>query len=235
MTPLVQSLLLTIEALLTLVILALLAGFSPSLYVIHASVASKSTRTKNNTLAIALGVIIALALLLTLFQFFNLDTLLDVVGSTINALIMSTIVNLLVGAACIYGGAHYITHRTSLIYSPRVTVRRTWPLVSFGFLKTLLSVSGITATFLGGNLIATISPNLLARTLLTTGYLITAALPFLVITHLLAHHPDKVHVVSSRLAAVSKKLPYRYILGVAMITAGAIILVVQLITLWINY
>ena len=235
MTPLVQSLWLTVETILALVILALFAGFSPSLYLTQVGVSSKSTDTSNRTQAIALGVIIALALLLVLFQFFNLETLLDVVGSTVNALIMSTAVNLLVGMTCVYGGIRYLSQRTSRIRSPRISVRHAWPLLSFGFLKTLLSVSGITATFLGGNLIAAVSPNLVARTFLTAGFLVAAALPFLVIAHLLARYPDKVRSAFNSLVALSKKLSSRHIIGITMVAGGGIILVLQLVTFWTNY
>lgn len=218
-----------IETVFALTILGLAASFSPTLYVAQAGASAKSRKVLRKAYAPLIGVVIALVLLLVIFQFLHLNTLVAVIGSTASALLVSTAVNVLVGAACIYGGVRLMEGTDNL---PRPVGGKTsgdTALIWLGFVRTFFSVSGLTATFLGANLIAETKTGLFVQSCLTVFFLIVACTPFLAAAYLALRLPGSVSALFAAAGQMAKRLRYRYYVGVAAVLFGLIIIAAQIV------
>lgn len=228
MATVVHSVWVFIETILALGFLALAAGFSPTLYAAQVGSSSKSVRPVRQARALVTGVAAAIAVMLLLFQFFHLETLLHIAGSTVSAFAMSTAVNLLVGAACIYGGLRYGRSRRSEKPLP-TTTRSTYALFSFGFVRTLLSLSGLTATFIGANLIAETDGGLIVHVVLTAFFLAIAVMPFVGIMFLMVRQPERIRTLLDLVRQFTGRLPYRIIISTAAVIFGCGVILFQML------
>lgn len=214
------------ETLVTITLLALAASFSPILYLSQAKVAS-NPQEAHRTWAIGVGVVGAVGLLLITFQFLSLETLLSLVESTTSALLLNTITYMFVGSVCIYAGLRYRLStdvdraRPQPSYSPA-------GLVGFGFSKTALSVSGLTATFLAGNLVAHASSGIVTRVLFTAIFLFVSLVPFLWITHLISRDHARITQLVRRTSTYLRSPSYRSRAGSILIAVGVSIIVLRL-------
>jgi cytochrome c biogenesis protein CcdA len=189
------------------------------LYVAHASLVSVHASHRRKAIAVILGVLAALVVLLVLFQFLHLETLITFVGSATNAIILNTTANLLVGAACIYGGLYY--RRTPARTKDRHTTRRhAWGAIGLGLTKTLLSLSGITATFMAGNIISNVSHGFLGHLVLSTLFLVTAIIPFLMLGHLVRRYPKRIQLLIDTADKIVSTQTYRNSISALMICIG---------------
>lgn len=100
--------------LLELAPLALAASFSPTLYADQASASSKQHVAYRHAYAPLFGVLNAIVFMLVIFRFLHLDTLVFLLGSVVSALILSSLVAIAVGTACIYGGLRLIMNRNRI-------------------------------------------------------------------------------------------------------------------------
>lgn len=214
-----------VETLLALTLLAGTAGFSITLYATQAGIAATPRRSR----ALIAGVAAAIVCMLGLFQLLHVDTLISMLDSTARALAVNAIVNTAVGAACLYGGMRYLTAG-----QPR-TVRATpshtaaYGLIGFAFLRTFVSLSGLTATFIGGNLISEVSPGIGTHLFLTVLFVAAAIAPLAGIAWLARRYPTLTHRVSGMLRTVLRRVPYRTIIGYSAAVFGGVLIVFQLI------
>src|ERR1700712_570755 len=111
-----DSIWLFISAIIAVIVLGFIAGFSPTLYITQIGVASASKRARSLMIALMIGVLIGIILLTILFQFFQLDTLRTVIDSAISALFVSVIFNILLGAAFVVAGFWYINKKPNRIH-----------------------------------------------------------------------------------------------------------------------
>ena len=234
MVPFVDSLFLFITSLIAVAILGLVAGFSPTLYIAQVTVAAKPSRTVPYTIGLMAGVLGAIILLMLLFQVFQLDTLITFIDSTVSALLLSVTFNVLVGSALIIGGFWYIQSRDASAKTNTAATSAAkskggiGALVSLGFIRTLTSISGLTATFIAGGIIGSSNPVPLER-LITTGVFLAATIvPFAVIIILLRRNPKQLTALTSRLRGSLKRFNYRLVAGVASVVLGSCIIVFNL-------
>lgn len=100
-----------VSTLISVAILGIAAGFSPTLYVAQIAIAAKSKRPTAYAVSIMGGVLAAILLLIILFQTFHLDTLLRIIDASIKAITVSVIFNLVVGGIFLMGGVWYLRHQ----------------------------------------------------------------------------------------------------------------------------
>lgn len=227
MEVIISPLLVAVETIVIVTLLALIAGFSPTLYLTQVSRASHTTRSRHDAQLLITGVASALVVLLLLFQFLHLDTLLHILGSTVSALAVSTLVNIVVGSICIYGGICYLNRQRDT--SPLPSARSSSALIGFAFFRTILSVSGITATFLGANLIAEASPGIVIRIVLTCIFLVVAIMPFLAIMLAMSRQPATLRTIRAKVRLIGDKVPYQTIAGGGAIVVGTIVIILQVV------
>ncbi len=219
-----------IETLVALGALALAASFSPILYAAQLRTAYKSHRLLRNAYAPVVGAIAAIITMLVIFQFLSLDTLVHIIGSTIGALIVSTSVAMLVGFACIYGGVRFMRQQDKAVpKTDTISTKSSSALIGFGFARTFFSVSGLSAAFLGANLIAETGHGLLVQSVLTGFFLVVAAIPFVTIAYLVARLPASVISLARSTKRIATQIQYRYYIGVLFIAVGSGIVVFQTI------
>lgn len=234
MVPFIDSLFLFVAALIALVLLGVVAGFSPTLYIAQISVGSKPKRILPYTIGLMAGVLAAVIFLLLLFQVFQLDTLVTIIDSTVSALLLSVGFNILVGTGLIVGGLWYIrSHKESPkpLKEAGTTARSKAgisAMVSLGFIRTLTSISGLTATFIAGGLISSGNPLLLERTLMTLVFLAASIVPFAGIIVLLKRNPGRLVTLTDRLKEIVRRVNYRLIAGVAAVILGTSIIIFNL-------
>jgi hypothetical protein len=186
-------------------------------------------RTRSQALTI--GVIIALMSLLGLFYVFQLDTLLSLIGQTIHALIVNTIVVMSIASISIYSGIRVIRHaHTPRSAIPKPSHARPELFLSIGFVRTCISASGITATFLAATFITDV-PHILPRLVLYIYFICTGALPFIAIIYLARAHPERISKLRSRLQTRANLPQTRLVIGYAMVACGVGILIYRLLTL----
>lgn len=124
--------------LLELAPLALAASFSPTLYAAQASASSKQHVAYRHAYAPLFGVLNAIVFMLVIFRFLHLDTLVFLLGSVVSALILSSLVAIAVGTACIYGGLRLIMNRNRIrVKRPSHMAGNSVALMWAGFLRTL--------------------------------------------------------------------------------------------------
>ncbi|MCD8561612.1 hypothetical protein LRY29_00875 [Candidatus Saccharibacteria bacterium] len=105
-----DSLWLLASLLFILIILGLVAGFSPTLYAAQVGSGTDSRIGRHSMFGLMAGVLLAAIFLSVLFQFFQLSTLVLFINSTVHALLVNAGFNLLVGMGLIGGGFWYLRH-----------------------------------------------------------------------------------------------------------------------------
>lgn len=233
MVPFVDSLFIFITSLVAVAILGLIAGFSPTLYIAQITVAAKKQRALPYTIGLMSGVLGAIIVLLLLFQVFQLDTLITFIDSTVSALVVSVSFNIIVGCALIVGGLWYIRSRedTAKENRDKATARGSGgisALVGLGFVRTLTSISGLTATFIASGIIGSTNPVILERILTSGVFLAATIVPFAGIIILLRRNPKKLTTATARVRALLKRANYRLVAGVAAVLLGGSIIVFNL-------
>lgn len=226
-------LILFIIALVSIVIAGLIAGFSPTLYIAQAAISMHADKkgAKHYTYMIIGGVLLAIVLLLVFFQTINLDTLLSVIDSSVDALFVSVSFNAVVGLLFIFGGMMYIRSRkTEKTYetSTKKKAKKAGGMSAafgLGLTKTFLSISGVTAVFIGGNIIASTANTFVDHIIYTLVFLAAAVAPFLVMLYFIQNSPQKLQGVIDSVKNRMTKVNYRLTVGVAAIILGAAILI----------
>lgn len=227
MVNFVDTIWLLIGGIIVTIVLGIIAGFSPTLYMTQIGIGgAKSKGALPYMIAIMIGVVLALVVLTILFQFFHLNTLIEFIDTTVNALLVSVVFNILIGLAMIGGGMWYLRHR-DLEAKPLSSFKKSGyaALVSFGFLRTFISITGVTATFIASNVIAEASPGILLRIILTFIFLAASIVPFVAIVFLLKSNPTQMTALVDRVKSLLKKLNYRPVIGVGAILFGSSIVI----------
>ncbi|MGY4893725.1 MAG: hypothetical protein ACO1N2_03480 [Candidatus Saccharimonadota bacterium] len=236
MVPFIDSLFLFIAALIAVAVLGIIAGFSPTLYIAQVSIGSKPKRIIPYTIGLMAGVLGAVIFLMLLFQVFQLDTLVSIIDSTVSALLLSVGFNIVVGTGLIVGGLWYIRSRKEspkpLKETRAAAAARSkagiGAIVSLGFIRTLTSISGLTATFIASGLISSGNPLLLERSLMTLVFLAASIVPFAGIIVLLKRSPERLTKLTGRLKELMHRINYRLIAGVAAVILGSSIIIFNL-------
>jgi len=213
------------------VILGIIAGFSPTLYITQVGIGVKNKKVPY-MISIMIGVVGALIVLTVLFQFFQLNTLIQYIDETVRALLLSVVFNILIGAAMIVGGVWYIKHRNHdpEVKSPKKIKKAGYAaLISFGFLRTFLSITGISSTFVASNVIAEASPGIITRIVSTIMFLAASILPFVAIIFLLKSNPEKLDTVVDFIKKMLNKFNYRPVIGVIAILFGSSIVIINVL------
>lgn len=231
MDAIVNIFILFILGIIAVIILGLVAGFSPTLYL--AQVTTAALKKKNNyktTVSLAAGVVAATVILLVLFQIFSLSSLLDIIDSTVRALLVSVVFNIVVGLLFIFGGLRYLhTSDAKNAYdaSPKSIkkYKGTSALFGFGFIKTSISISGVTAIFVGGNIIASASGGFLERIILTLIFLAASIAPFFALLYFLDRKPEQLTSIVNKVKIQLSKFNYRTTVGVASVILGGAIVI----------
>lgn len=212
------------------IVLGLIAGFSPTLYMTQMGIGAQVKRALPYMISIMIGVITALIVLTILFQFFHLNTLIEFIDETVDAILVSVIFNILIGTTLIIGGIWYLNHRDPETKSPKPLKKSSYAaLIGFGFLRTFVSITGIVATFIASNVIAEASPGLLLRIILTLIFLAASIIPFVAIIIFLNTHPERVSTVTARVKNFLKRLNYRPVIGVGAILFGSSIVIYNIL------
>lgn len=213
-----------------LVLLALAASFSPTLYIAQASSSSKRQASSYKTYAPLVGVLSALVLMLVIFRFMHLDALVLVLGSVFGALIVSTMVAIVVGIVCVYGGLRLIKNRHfSSVSKPHSTVGNSGALMWAGFLRTFFSLSGQTATFLAVSAVAATGVNLLLQAIFIFMFLLVSSAPFFAVGYLTSRSPDSIEASLAMVNRVTKQPRYRTYVGIVAIVLGVLIILAQVL------
>jgi hypothetical protein len=225
MLSVVDELWLLLGGVIVTIILGLAAGMSPTLYITQLSTGSKAKKT-SRVLAVMSGVLVALIVLTVFFQLFHLNTLLGFISPTVNALFMSVLFNVFIGGCLIGGGIWYLRHReddTKPLHNYEATTPASF--AGVGFLRTFLSITGVTATFIASNLIAEVSAGASTRALLSIVFLLAAITPFIAVLALHKSNSDLLITYSNKLKIALKRLNYRPVLGVGAILFGSSIVI----------
>ena len=230
-TDIISGLFIFISTLISVSILGLVAGFSPTLYVAQIAMTSKSKRPFAYTIALMSGVLFAILLLIILFQTFHLDTLLSIIDTTVRAVTVSVVFNLLVGAGFIWGGVWYLRHQRIPKSPTKKHTRHTGGILSMcslGFTRTFISVSGVTATYIAGNIIANISIGVVEHIIYTLVFFAASIVPFFGIIIYMQKNPERLIGLTNRLRVLLHKSNYRLIVGVGAIILGGSIVIFNL-------
>lgn len=231
MVDIADTIWLLIGGIIVTIILGLLAGFSPTLYMTQIGIGAQIKRNLPYMISIMIGVIVALVILTILFQFFHLNTLIEFIDTTIQALLVSVLFNVMIGTALIIGGIWYVRYEGPDTPKPPQPHKKSGyaALISFGFFRTFVSISGVTATFIASNVIAEASPGIVLRIVLTLIFLAAAIVPFVGIIFLLKLNPDRLTSTTNSIKILLKKLNYRPVIGVGAILFGSGIVIYNIL------
>ena len=224
-------LILFIIGVLAVILLGLAAGFSPTLYIAQVATAALKKKAQYKiTISIASGVLAATIILLILFQIFSLSSLLTIIDSTVRALLVSAVFNIIVGLLFIFGGLRYLhTSDVKKAYTADSKsikkYRGTGALFGFGFVKTFLSISGVTAIYIGGNIIASTSVALIERVVFTVVFLAASIAPFFGLLYFLQRKPEQLSSMVDRIKMKLSKLNYRTTVGYGSVILGGAIVI----------
>lgn len=227
MLEFINSLWLFISAIISLVLLGIIAGFSPTLYIAQIGISAASKRARSLMIALMAGVILGIILLGVLFQFFQLDTLHSFIDSTVNALFVSVIFNILIGTVFIGAGFWYINKKPNRIKEDKKVTAKSgyWALISLGFFRTFASITGATATFLASGIILDVRAGIVSWLVLTAVFLAAVIAPFAFILIVMDRHPDRVQTALGWFKSQLFKYNYKLIIGVAAILIGSAIII----------
>jgi cytochrome c biogenesis protein CcdA len=232
MAELLNLIIVFIASLIALAVLGLIAGFSPTLYIAQVAVAAKSAKGIAYSIAIMAGVVTAILLLIVLFQTIHLDTLLTFIDTSVRALTVSVIFNILVGGALIFGGTRYLHHREIPKPNPKkLKAKQAGDIAGIfglGFARTFVSISGVTATYIAGNVIADVSQGIIERLIYTLLFLVATVVPFAVIIALMRKNPDSLTSITDKVRSWLHRFNYRLIGGVTAIIFGSSIVVINI-------
>lgn len=240
MADLLQHLLTVLHTGIAVVILGIVASFSPMLYTTHIATLSTNKKHKMYSAALMGGVTLALIGLIITFQIIQVSTLEAIISSTSKAIIVGVTSNVLIGLAFIAGGTWYLTNPQRKPKASSIQLEShgtTSPLVfiSLGFVRTFMTVSGVGATYLAATAIADQGPHLLIQSLLTVIFLLSALIPFAVIALIVRHHRSSMTRLLNSTKLLLKKLNYQKVIAIAAITFGtAIVIINGLSALFIN-
>ncbi len=231
MLEFIDSLWLLISAILSMVVLGIIAGFSPTLYVTQIGVATTSKRARALMISLMIGVLLGIILLSILFQFFQLETLRTFIDSTLSALFVSVIFNIIIGTTFVIMGFWYINKKPNRIDGDeRPTAKSSyWALISLGFFRTFVSISGATATFLASGIISDARTNIVSWLILTAVFLASTVAPFVVILITMKRSPERIKSLLAWLKAQLVRYNYKLVIGVAAILIGSAIIIFNLL------
>ena len=227
MLQFIDSLWAFIGAVLAMILLGVIASFSPTLYVTQIGISATSKKARSLMIALMIGVVLGLLLLSILFQFFQLDTLRSIIDSSISALVVSVVFNILLGAAFIIAGFWYINKKPNRIDSEEKSLAKAGygGLVSLGFFRTFVSISGATATFFASGIISDEQAGFITHLLLTAIFVAAAVAPFLLILVTMKRYPARVEHVLEWLKAQLVRFNYKLIIGATGILVGSAIII----------
>lgn len=231
MLELIDSIWTFIGALITLIILGLIAGFSPTLYATQVGIAATSKRAQSLMIALMIGVLLGIVVLTIFFQFFQVETLRHIIDSTLKAVYVSAIFNIIIGAAFIAGGFWYIHKKPNRIaHDNKVALKSGyWALISLGFFRTFVSVSGATAIFLASTLASSSNPEIVIRLIFIAVFLAASIAPFVLILITMRQQPDKIQVLIDWFKSLLHKFDYKLFIGMTAILAGSSIVIFNLL------
>jgi len=233
MLEFIDSLWVFVSAIIAMILLGMVAGFSPTLYITQIGIASKAKRARSLMLSLMAGVLLAIIVLSILFQFFQPDSLHNFIDSDPSALLVSTIFNIVIGVIFILGGLWYINKKPNRINkSEKPTSKSSYvALVSLGFFRTFASISGATATFFASGIISGAKVDIIGRLFLTATFLATTLAPFVIILIVMKRHPSKVERVLDFLKAQLHKFNYKLIIGVGAVLLGSGIIIFNILNI----
>lgn len=230
MDQIASILILFVFTLFGVILLGIVAGSSPTLYLAEAVQSQKVKKSRGHLYALISGVLLALVILLIIFQLFNLTNLLNTLGSSLDALLISVAFNILIGLLFVFGGLRYVSSRNlkPAYETDARQIRKVGNLSAFfgfGFAKTFLSISGATAVFIAGNMIAGTTSTFAERTILTAAFLAATLVPFLVVLNMAQKNPDQLVSIVNKAKSGLDQVNYRMTVGViAIIFGGAIVI-----------
>lgn len=231
MLEFVDSIWLFICAIIAMVLLGLIAGFSPTLYVTQIGVSTSSKRARALMISLMIGVLLGIILLSVLFQVFQLDSLQALFNSSTNVNYLSSAFNILIAVVFIIGGLWYINNKPNHISNTKGVQTKigSLGLIGFGFLRTFVSISGATATFLASNVIGDTHVGILSRVLLTIIFLASTIAPFALILITMNRHPENVRLVLAWSKVQLSRFNYKYLIGAAAILIGSAIIIFNIL------
>lgn len=228
-TELIGAIWAIIATLVVTIVLALIAGFSPTLYAVQLGIA-KSEKYQPYALALMLGVIASFITLLFLFQFFQPEILISFISSTVDAFFVSKSFNIFIGAILIGGGVWYIRHKRTLRVKKNSFEKAGLATIfSIGYLRSITSLSGIIATFIASNIINEVSGILGLTILFTVLFLIVSVIPFAVLMILTNRHPKQLEKILDLIKGLFKHGNMRLFGGISAVVIGAGIIVLNII------
>ena len=227
MLELVDSLWLFFSAVIAMIILGLVAGFSPTLYITQIGIASTAKRARWLMISLMAGVLMGIIFLSVFFQFFQLDNLRTFIDKDPYALIVSVVFHAIIGAAFIAGGLWYVNKKPNRIKEDKKTVSKSRyiALVSLGFFRTFASVSGAAATFFASGIISSANTDIATRIILTIIFLAATITPFVLIIGALKRYPKKIERVLEWLKVQLHRFNYKLIIGVGAVLIGSGIII----------
>lgn len=227
----IYTLVVFISTLISVSVLGLVAGFSPTLYVSQVAITSHARRPVAYAASLMSGVLAAVLVLILLFQVIQLDTLITIINSTIHAITLSVVFNVLVGVGFVVGGTLYLRHKEVLKAPKPTKAKQTGGLISvfsLGFVRTFISITGVTATFFAGNIISNVSLSLVERLIYTLVFFGAAIVPFIGIVIFMKKSPERILKATNQFRAWLRRINFRLIAGVGAIILGSSILVFNL-------
>ena len=227
----IYTLVVFISTLISVSVLGLVAGFSPTLYVAQVAITSKTKQPVAYAASLMSGVLAAVLVLILLFQVIQLDSLILIINSTVNAITLSVAFNMMVGAGFIVAGAVYLKHKEVLKAPKPSKAKQTGGIVSvfsLGFVRTFVSITGVTAIFFAGNIISNVSINLVERIVYTLVFFGAAIVPFIGIVIYMKKSPERILIATNKFRLWLQRINFRLIAGVGAIILGSSILVFNL-------
>lgn len=227
MPDLFSTIIVFILTLVGIILLGFVAGLSPSLHIAQTDDPLKKEKFPYLT-AFATGVLFALLALVVLFQTIQLDTLLQSITSPVQAVILSVVLNILIGVGLIIGGFWYINHRSASkpdIVIPGLNSTSFIGTAAFGFMRTFVSISGVIAAYLAGNAIASASVAVSEQVVYTAIFMTAAIYPLATLGILIKRRSARLEVLIERLQLTLLRVNYRLTIGAgAVIFGGSIVI-----------
>ena len=228
-TELFDAIWAVIGTLVVTVVLALIAGFSPTLYAVQLGVA-KTKRYQPYALALMVGVIASFVTLLFLFQFFQPQILISFINSTVDAFFVSKSFNIFIGTLLVIGVVLYLYHKRK----PRLkksTFEKAGLATIFGigYIRSITSLSGIIATFMASNIINEVSGILGMTILFSVLFLVVSVIPFAVLMVLTQRHPHKLEKFAESIKGLFKRVNLQLAGGITAISIGVGIILINVV------